>query len=157
MSVKFEIYNIIYKVATDLPVDNYLAKNIDSWMWNSPGRLRKGLTLMAFYLKYPNQMAVMNCKVDKIVKSIDINNIDASWPKDSLEDDLNSLGNNIVLDMPQRNTPVYQRYHSYKTSKLEEVRNLISTPAGYTYSQFTERIESISKILEDFFVNGKGQ
>ena len=99
----------------------------------------------------------MNCKVDKIVKSIDINNIDASWPKDSLEDDLNSLGNNIVLDMPQRNTPVYQRYHSYKTSKLEEVRNLISTPAGYTYSQFTERIESISKILEDFFVNGKGQ
>jgi hypothetical protein len=156
MSVKFEIYNIIYKVATDLPVDNYLAKNIDSWMWNSPGRLRKGLTLMAFYLKYPNQMAVRNCKVDKIVKSIDINNIDASWPKDSLDDDLNSLGNNIVLDMPQRNTPIYQRYQSYKTSKLEEVRNLISTPAGYTYSQFTERLESISKILEDFFVNGKG-
>jgi hypothetical protein len=125
-------------------------------MWNSPGRLRKGLTLMAFYLKYPNQMAVRNCKVDKIVKSVDINNIDASWPKDSLDDDLNSLGNNIVLDMPQRNTPIYQRYQSYKTSKLEEVRNLISTPAGYTYSQFTERLESISKILEDFFVNGKG-
>lgn len=157
MSVKFEIYNIIYKVATDLPVDNYLAKNIDSWMWESPGRLRKGLALMAFYLKYPNQMAVRNCKVDKIVKSIDINNIDPSWPKGNLDDDLNSLGNNIVLDMPQRNTPIYQRYLSYKTSKLEEVRNLISTPAGYTYSQFKERKKSISKILEDFFVNGKGQ
>ena len=155
MSVKFEIYNIIYEVATGLPVDDYLAKNIDSWMWNNPGRLRKGLSLLAFYLKYPNQVAVKNYKVDKIVKSIDMCNIDSSWPKDSLDDDLNSLGNNIVLDMPQRNIPIYQRYQSYKESELEEVRNLINTPKGYTYSQFTKRIEDMSKLLENFFVNGK--
>lgn len=154
MSVKFEIYNIIYKVAADLPVDDYLVKNIDSWMWNSPGRLRKGLSLLAFYLKYPNQVAVKNCKVDKIIKSIDIPHIDSSWPKDNLDDDLNSLGNNIVLDMPQRNIPIYQRYQSYKESELEEVRDLINTPAGYTYSQFTKRKEDISKLLENFFVKG---
>ena len=86
-----------------------------------------------------------------------MSNIDPSWPKDSLDDDLNSLGNNIVIDMPQRNTPIFQRYQSYKTSELEEVRNLISSPAGYTYSQFSERIEDMSKILVDFFVNGKEQ
>ena len=149
-----EIYNIIYKVAADLPVDDYLVKNIDSWMWNSPGRLRKGLSLLAFYLKYPNQVAVKNCKVDKIIKSIDIPHIDSSWPKDNLDDDLNSLGNNIVLDMPQRNIPIYQRYQSYKESELEEVRDLINTPAGYTYSQFTKRKEDISKLLENFFVKG---
>ena len=155
MSVKFEIYNIIYRVATDLPVDDYLAKNIDPWMWNSPGRLRKGLSLLAFYLKYPNQVAVKNYKVDKILKSIDMRHIDPNWPKDNLDDDLNSLGNNIVLDMPQRNTPIYQRYQSYKMSDLEEVKNLINTTAGYTYSQFTKRIKDISKLLENFFVNGK--
>lgn len=155
MSVKFEIYNIIYKVATDLPVDDYLVKNIDSWMWNTPGRLRKGLSLLAFYLKNPNQVAVKNYKVDKIIKSIDMSHIDPSWPKDSLDDNLNSLGNYIVLDMPQRNTPVYQRYQSYKSSEIEEVRNLIGSPAGYTYSQFTKRMEGISKLLKNFFVNGK--
>ena len=138
-----------------MPVDDYLAKNIDSWMWNSPGRLRKGISLLCFYLKYPHQVAVKNYKVDKIVKLVDVSRIDPSWPKDSLDDDLNSLGNNIVLDMPQRNTPIYQRYQSYKSSELEEVRNLISTPVGYTYSQFTKRIEGISKLLEDFFVNGR--
>lgn len=57
--------------------------------------------------------------------------------------------------MPQRNTPIYQRYQSYKMSELEEVKNLISTTAGYTYSQFTKRIKDISKLLENFFVNGK--
>ena len=155
MSVKFEIYNIIYRVAADLPVDDYLARNIDSWMWNSPGRLRKGLSLLFFYLKYPDQVAVKNYKVDKIVKLVDMSHIDPSWPKDSLDDDLNSLGNNIVLDMPQRNTPIYQRYQSYKSSDLEEVRNLVNTPAGYTYSQFAKRVEDISKLLEDFFVNGR--
>ena len=126
-------------------------------MWNSPGRLRKGLSLLVFYLKYPNQVAVMNCKVDKIIKSIDVSHIDPSWPKDRLDDDLNSLGNNIVLDMPQRNTPVFQRYQSYKSSELEEVRNMITTPAGYTYHQYVERIEDMSKLLENFFVNGKEQ
>lgn len=155
MSVKFEIYNIIYRVAANLPVDDYLTKNIDSWMWNYPGRLRKGLSLLAFYLKYPNQVAVKNYKVDKILKSIDSCHIDSNWPKENLDDDLNSLGNNIVLDMPQRNTPIYQRYQSYKMSELEEVKNLISTTAGYTYRQFTKRIKDISKLLENFFVNGK--
>ena len=57
--------------------------------------------------------------------------------------------------MPQRNIPIYQRYQSYKESELEEVRNLINTPKGYTYSQFTKRIEDMSKLLENFFVNGK--
>ena len=100
-------------------------------------------------------MAVKNYKVDKILKSIDSCHIDSNWPKDNLDGDLNSLGNNIVLDMPQRNTPIYQRYQSYKMSELEEVKNLISTTAGYTYSQFTKRIKDISKLLENFFVNGK--
>lgn len=156
MSVKFEFYNIIYKVATGLPVDDYLAKNMDSWMWNSPGRLRKGLSLLAFYLKYPEQVAVRNYKVDKIIKPVDMNSIDPEWPKDSLDDDLNSLGNSIVLDMPQRNTPIYQRYQSYSTSKLEEVSNLIQTSKGYTFDQFKERKQEIAKTLEDFFVNGIG-
>lgn len=156
MSVKFEIYNIIYKVASGQDIDNYLVKNVDEWMWNNPGRLRKGLTLLAFYLSSPNQTAIDNYRVDKIIKTVDLKSLSNDWNHQDLEDEVNSLGNSIVLDMPQRSTPILQRYKSYSNSKIEEVRNLTSDNSGFTHKKFLDRITHISSVLEDFFVNGKG-
>lgn len=156
MSVKFEIYNIIYKVASGQDIDNYFVKSVDEWMWNNPGRLRKGLTLLAFYLSSPNQIAIDNYRVEKIIKTVDIKSLPNDWSSQDLEDELNSLGNSIVLDMPQRSTPIYQRYKSYSNSKIDEVRNLISDATGFTHTQYLNRINHISTVLEDFFVNGKG-
>lgn len=156
MSVKFEIYNIIYKVASGQDIDNYLVKNVDEWMWNNPGRLRKGLTLLAFYLSSPKQTAIDNYRVDKIIKTVDLKSLSNDWNHQDLEDEVNSLGNSIVLDMPQRSTPILQRYKSYSNSKIEEVRNLTSNNSGFTHKKFLERITHISSVLEDFFVNGKG-
>ena len=67
-----------------------------------------------------------------------------------------TLGNSIVLDIPQRSTPIFQRYKSYSNSKIEEVRNLIDDNSGFTHKQYLDRITHISSVLEDFFVNGKG-
>ena len=156
MSVKFEIYNIIYKVASGQDIDNYLVKNVDEWMWNNPGRLRKGLTLLAFYLSSPKQTAIDNYRVDKIIKTVDLKSLSNDWNDHDLEDEVNSLGNSIVLDMPQRSTPILQRYKSYSNSKIEEVRNLTSDNSGFTHKKFLDRITHISSVLEDFFVNGKG-
>lgn len=156
MSVKFEIYNIIYKVASGQDIDNYLVKNVDEWMWNNPGRLRKGLTLLAFYLSSPKQTAIDNYRVDKIIKTVDLKSLSNDWNHQDLEDEVNSLGNSIVLDMPQRSTPILQRYKSYSNSKIEEVRNLTSDNSGFTHKKFLDRIAHISSVLEDFFVNGKG-
>lgn len=156
MSVKFEIYNIIYKVASEQDIDNYLVKNVDEWMWNNPGRLRKGLTLLAFYLSSPKQTAIDNYRVDKIIKTVDLKSLSSDWNHQDLEDEVNSLGNSIVLDMPQRSTPILQRYKSYSNSKIEEVRNLTSDNSGFTHKKFLDRITHISSVLEDFFVNGKG-
>lgn len=156
MSVKFEIYNIIYKVASGQDIDNYLVKNVDEWMWNNPGRLRKGLTLLAFYLSSPTQTAIDNYRVDKIIKTVDLKSLSNDWNHQDLEDEVNSLGNSIVLDMPQRSTPILQRYKSYSNSKIEEVRNLTSDNSGFTHKKFLDRINHISSVLEDFFVNGKG-
>lgn len=156
MSVKFEIYNIIYKVASGQDIDNYFVKSVDEWMWNNPGRLRKGLTLLAFYLSSPNQIAIDNYRVDKIIKTVDIKSLPNDWSSQDLEDEVNSLGNSIVLDMPQRSTPICQRYKSYSNSKIDEVRNLISDAIGFTHTQYLNRINHISSVLEDFFVNGKG-
>lgn len=156
MSVKFEIYNIIYKVASGQDIDNYLVKNVDEWMWNNPGRLRKGLTLLAFYLSSPKQTAIDNYRVDKIIKTVDFKSLSNDWNHQDLEDEVNSLGNSIVLDMPQRSTPILQRYKSYSNSKIEEVRNLTSDNSGFTHKKFLDRINHISSVLEDFFVNGKG-
>lgn len=156
MSVKFKIYNIIYKVASGQDIDNYLVKNVDEWMWNNPGRLRKGLTLLAFYLSSPKQTAIDNYRVDKIIKTVDLKSLSSDWNHQDLEDEVNSLGNSIVLDMPQRSTPILQRYKSYSNSKIEEVRNLTSDNSGFTHKKFLDRITHISSVLEDFFVNGKG-
>lgn len=156
MSVKFEIYNIIYKVASGQDIDNYLVKNVDEWMWNNPGRLRKGLTLLAFYLSSPKQTAIDNYRVDKIIKTVDLKSLSSDWNHQDLEDEVNSLGNSIVLDIPQRSTPILQRYKSYSNSKIEEVRNLTSDNSGFTHKKFLDRITHISSVLEDFFVNGKG-
>lgn len=156
MSVKFEIYNIIYKVASGQDIDNYLVKNVDEWMWNNPGRLRKGLTLLAFYLSSSKQTAIDNYRVDKIIKTVDLKSLSNDWNHQDLEDEVNSLGNSIVLDMPQRSTPILQRYKSYSNSKIEEVRNLTSDNSGFTHKKFLDRITHISSVLEDFFVNGKG-
>ena len=156
MSVKFEIYNIIYKVASGQDIDNYLVKNVDEWMWNNPGRLRKGLTLLAFYLSSTKQTAIDNYRVDKIIKTVDLKSLSNDWNHQDLEDEVNSLGNSIVLDMPQRSTPILQRYKSYSNSKIEEVRNLTSDNSGFTHKKFLDRTTHISSVLEDFFVNGKG-
>lgn len=157
MSVKFEIYNIIYKVASNQSIDDYLVKNIEDWMWNNPGRLRKGLTLLTFYLKYPELSAVQNYRVDKIIKSVDMIKLPFDWSISGKSEEFDSLGNSIVLDMPQRSTPVVQRYNSYSNSKLEEVRNLLKgNKEGFTYCLYNERIERISAILKDFFVKGIG-
>lgn len=143
MSVKFEIYNIIYKVASGQDIDNYLVKNVDEWMWNNPGRLRKGLTLLAFYLSSPKQTAIDNYRVDKIIKTVDLKSLSNDWNHQDLEDEVNSLGNSIVLDMPQRSTPILQRYKSYSNSKIEEVRNLTSDNSGFTHKKFLDRIAQI--------------
>ena len=157
MSVKFEIYNIIYRVAANMEVDDYMVKGIDSWMWKYPGRLRKGLSLLYLYLKYPNQKAVINYKVDKINKPVDVASLGSAWPQATLDDDLNSLGNSIVLDMPQRNTPVVQRFKSYSNSQIEDVTSLITSPAGFTRKLFESRMSDIEKVFEDFFIKGIGK
>ena len=157
MSVKFEIYNIIYRVAANMEVDDYMVKGIDSWMWKYPGRLRKGLSLLYLYLKCPNQKAVINYKVDKINKPVDVASLGSAWPQATLDDDLNSLGNSIVLDMPQRNTPVVQRFKSYSNSQIEDVTSLITSPAGFTRKLFESRMSDIEKVFEDFFVKGIGK
>lgn len=96
----------------------------------------------------------MNYKVDKINKPVDVPTLGSAWPQTTLEDDLNSLGNSIVLDMPQRNTPVVQRFKSYSNSQIEDVTSLISSSAGYTRTLFESRMCDIEKVFEDFFVKG---
>lgn len=156
MSVKFEIYNIIYKVASGQIVDDYLVNKVDDWMWNYPGRLRKGLTLLAFYLKYPSLPAVQNYRVDKIIKAKDQLRLPSDWGVSKDHEVFDSLGNSIVLDMPQRSTPVYIRYQSYSNSSLEEVRNLKVDSDGFSFAQYNARMKQISSVLINFFVKGIG-
>lgn len=157
MSVKFEIYNIIYQVATGQDVDDYLVNDVEEWMWESPGRLRKGLTLLAFYLRNPLQTAVQNYKVDKIIKTIDLESLPDDWKKSQQGGEFDSLGNSIVLDLPQRSTPIIQRFKSYEKSELVEVRELLKNRDNFSYSQYLDRQKKISTILKTFFIEGIGK
>lgn len=154
-SVKFEIYNIIYNVSKELPVSEYLVKDASSDKWNAPGKMRKGMSLLAFYLKNPKQTVLHSYNVDKIVKSVDVQNLGDDWPMQDLDDCLGSLGNYVVLDIPKRNSPLYNRYLSYSQSSLKDVRDLVRPGGNFTYKDFKKRLNDIATILTSFFERGK--
>lgn len=153
-SVKFEIYNVIYNVSRGLPVNDYLVKDVSTDKWISPGKLRKGMALLAFYLKHPEQTVLHSYNVDKIVKPVDIPSLGADWPKKDLDDILNTLGNYVVLDIPKRNSALHNRYLSFATSGIKDVRNLVKPGGIFTYKDYTMRLNDIAKTLTAFFEKG---
>lgn len=155
-TVKFELYNIIYNVAHQEKIADYMCKEITSDLWMRPGRLTKGLSLLAFYVNNPDKGAIQNVNVDKIIKPVDVAMLGKDWEEVDLDENLNSLGNYIVLDVPKRSAPFNRRYSTYLTSSLPEVRNLTNMSVGLSYNYYQDRVEKIFKALQDFFVFGKG-
>ena len=156
-SVKFEIYNVIYNVAHQEKIADYMCKEIASDMWMKPGKLTKGLSLLSFYMNNPDCGAIQNVNVDKIIKPVDVTMLGKDWEEVDLNESLNSLGNYIVLDMPKRSTPFNRRYSSYLTSSLPEVRDLTNMNTGLSYNYYQDRVQKIFKALQSFFVFGKGE
>jgi len=155
-TVKFEIYNIIYNVAHQEKIADYMCKEIDSDMWMKPGKLTKGLSLLSFYMNNPDKGAIQNVNVDKIIKPVDVTMLGKDWEEVDMDESLNSLGNYIVLDVPKRSTPFNRRYSSYLSSSLSEVRDLTNLSVGLSYNYYQNRVRKIFKALQDFFVLGKG-
>lgn len=155
-TVKFEIYNIIYNVAHQEKISDYMCKEIASDMWMKPGKLTKGLSLLSFYMNNPDKGAIQNVNVDKIIKPVDVTMLGKDWDMVDKDESLNSLGNYIVLDVPKRSAPFNRRYSSYLTSSLPEVRDLTNISVGLSYDYYQGRVKKIFEALQDFFVFGKG-
>lgn len=154
-SVKFEIYNIIYNVAHDVAVQDYTVSVMESDLWRKPGKLVKGLSLMAFYLRYPKAKVDHNYVVDKIIKPVDQSSLGSDWQVKDVDACLTSLANYAVFDFGKRNTPLYRRYSAFITSSLDETRNLLKAPGIMPYEKFSSREKMIDMALVGFFINGK--
>lgn len=154
-SVKFEIYNIIYNVFHGIQLPDYTQPVMDSELWRRPGKLVKGLSLIAFYIRNPNEKVVHNPTVDKIIKPVDQPTLGLDWEIKDLDSRLGGLANYAVFDFGKRNTPLYRRYSAFMSSSLSEVRGLLEMPGEISFERFQTREKLIDMTLVGFFIKGK--
>jgi len=143
-SIKFEIYNIIRQICNRQNIDNYYVE-IEYDFFNSMGRLKYGFALLAFYSDRKD--ALINYNIDKIITVKDKNSLNYEWG--NLENIYDRLGNFIVLEISKHNVTFNKKLEYYKTSKLEEVKQL--TTNEFCYQKFNERDTNLKEILIKFF------
>ena len=153
-SVKFEIYNIIYNVFHDIPLLEYTQTVMEPDLWRKPGKLVKGFSLIAFYLRNPDIEVAHNITVDKIIKPIDLSSLGRDWQTKDIDSHLSGLANYAVFDFSKRNTPLYRRYSAFISSALKEVRGLLESPGRISFENFQKRESMIDKALTSFFIKG---
>jgi len=109
------------------------------------GRLKYGFALLAFYSDRKD--ALINYNIDKIITVKDKNSLNYEWG--NLENIYDRLGNFIVLEISKHNVTFNKKLEYYKTSKLEEVKQL--TTNEFSYQKFNERDTNLKEILIKFF------
>ncbi|KPH15129.1 DUF262 domain-containing protein [Chryseobacterium sp. ERMR1:04] len=146
-SVKFEIYNIIKQISFKQEINNYY-QDVPFNLFDYLGRLKKGFSLLAFYLLYPK--AISSYNVDRIVTLKDKPLLKGDWENANLSEIIENLGNSIILDIPKKSIDINRKKEYYSTSNIHEVKTLFSN-GDYTFLEFLERDIKIKETLINFF------
>jgi len=147
--IKFDIYNMMKDVSHGREIDSYEQKEVTESYFDYLGALKHGYALLAFYLQ--EDKALLTYNVSKIVTYKDWKFLKNNWNNKELDDFDNSLGNFVVLDIPQKNMSIDKKGAYYLTSKLLEVQNIKELLINYKYEEFKERDKKLRNILIDFF------
>lgn len=152
-TIKYEIYSIISKIMRGEYIQAYFVEpgdfNLQPLLKN-PRRLKTGLILLAFYLENPEQDALQDINVDRIIKSCDTDAENTRLPISSLSD----ITNYMVTDIPKRVLPYAERYAMINQSAVPGIRDLL--PSNYpTEDFFQNRLEQICTVLTEFFTGCK--
>lgn len=146
-SVKFGIYNLITTVARRMPFDDYCREGCGNIVFSSAGRIKEGFAMIAYYQYHP---IVPNLCIDKWITSRDIEDLPAEWDNTKKEQ-LDSIGNYVILDLPKVNGKFGYRSNCYKTSDLQEVTDLIKIGNDMSYNLYEKRESDKRKSIEEFF------
>ena len=151
-SVKFGIYAIITGIMKDHFIPERWSNGFNMDYFYDPGRLKKGLALLVFYLENPETGAVQDYKIDRILKEADY-----KWFRNNLSGSLSwwvtsrSLENYIVVTSTMRSVPFPERFEKIRKREAAAIRSQLPPDGNLTVEYFESRRVRITGLLHDFF------
>lgn len=121
-------------------------------------RMRNGFVMLYHYLIEDNiesQQMRTEFEVERIVSKKDKPAM-IDWPKDTQEEDLESIANFSIIDFPKNYKPLNERSKNYNSSSLNSIKNILKGENIYSYCCFKERENIMKNILTKFLLNEKG-
>lgn len=130
-------------------------KDVSENFFEERRRMRSGLVMLYHYISEnlvsetnlnDSQQMRTEFDVERIVSKKDAASLE-DWPKDSLEQDLESLANFSIIDFPRSYRPFAERSDRYNSSGLTSVRSILKGADSYPYSRFKEREATMRQAL----------
>lgn len=150
-TVKFGIYNIIKTISYQKRIETYRIDGITSDYFSHLGRLKNSFALLAYHLSTSDSIPD-KYTIDKIVNLRDEEWLDSNWKYNNLNEICNSIGNQVVLDIPKKYISMRDKAKYYNTSNNKYVKEAINGDV-FTYLDWEKRNNQMKEILLTFFKN----
>lgn len=150
-TVKFGIYNIIKTISFQKRIETYRIDGITSDYFSHLGRLKNSFALLAYHLSTSDSIPD-KYTIDKIVNLRDEECLDSNWKYNNLNEICNSIGNQVVLDIPKKYISMRDKAKYYNTSNNKYVKEAI-TGDIFTYFDWENRNTQMKERLLMFFKN----
>jgi len=152
--VKFPLFSFIAKIVKEketaftLPFIEKTQKDLVYF-----GQLKKGFTLLAFYLN-DEQKAIYPKYFNKIINSRDVKTLNNTWSEIELTytDYSDTLGNMIIIDKNiTRDVKLLKKEEYLKDSSIIEIKELANKLNNWSYQDYLNREELLISRLKLFF------
>ena len=148
-TVKFRMYEYIKQITHKQEIGENKIASLDISRFDWVGTLRKGYTLLAYYLTVKEPLS--SYSIDQIYTQNDIKKYVPQEDQELYQEMLGCLGNMVVLDINRRSLTCDKKASYYVTSKITEVRQLLDGSTLVHKNRIMQRNEEIKKRLYDFF------
>ena len=152
--IKFDFFPLISKIVKDREKNfilSYSEKNQRDLEYL--GKLKKGFTLLAFYLN-PKQEAIYPHYFNKIINSRDVKILNPTWSELELTytDYSDTLGNMIIIDKNiSRDVKLLKKEEYLIDSSIVEIKELANKLNNWSYQDYQNREISLKNRLVKFF------
>ena len=148
-TVKFRMYEYIKQITHKQEIGENKIASLDISRFDWVGTLRKGYTLLAYYLTVKEPLS--SYSIDQIYTQNDIKKYVPQEDQELYQEMLGFLGNIVVVDINRRSLTCDKKASYYVTSKITEVRQLLDGSTMVHKNRIIQRNEEIKKRLYDFF------
>lgn len=150
LQVKYETYRMNKLIASHMELPKYDCSDMVEENFDHIGSLKKGYALLAHYLQYPESY-VRDVSFDTLVSRKDLRYLSEDWDEGKVDEIKNNIANIVALDIPKRSLNFQEKMLYYRSSVLEDVKNLFGNDELVSYSCFKERETKLKSILMNFF------